>query len=61
MTNARTPDNQSKPDTKTEADVRSVNRKPEQQRNDSSHDHMSHEKAGSHKGAGGGAKQERHH
>lgn len=59
MSNAKTPDNQSKANQKTEADVKSVDGQAGQS-NKSSHDKMSHLKAGSHQGAGGGAKQERH-
>jgi hypothetical protein len=45
----------------TEADAKSVDGRSGQSSNQSSHDHKSHTKAGSHEGAGGGKKQERHH
>lgn len=44
----------------TEADAKSVDGQSGQS-NKSSHDARSHTKAGSHTGAGGGKKQERHH
>ncbi|WP_426173756.1 hypothetical protein [Massilia sp. TWR1-2-2] len=46
-----------KPQSETEADAKSSVK----QHDKSSHDHMSREKAGSHEGAGGGAKQEQKH
>ena len=46
-----------KPQAETEADAKSTVKPGEK----SSHDHMSREKAGSDKGAGGGAKQEQKH
>lgn len=55
-----TPDNQSKAGEKTEAEIKSVDGRAGQG-DKSSHDAMSHLKANSHQGAGGGKKQERHH
>lgn len=52
--------NQSEPNTKTEAEMKSVDGQAGQS-NKSSHDAKSHTKAGSNEGAGGGKKQERHH
>lgn len=46
--------------TKTEAEVKSVDGQAGKS-NNSSNDAKSHTKAGSHEGAGGGKKQERHH
>ncbi|MET0856672.1 MAG: hypothetical protein ABWY27_07980 [Telluria sp.] len=46
-----------KPGSETEADAKSTVKQDDK----SSHDHMSREKAGSDKGAGGGAKQEQKH
>lgn len=60
MTNSHTQRTQSEPNTKTEAEVKSVDGKAGQQ-SQSSHDAKSHTKAGSSQGVGGGKKQERHH
>jgi hypothetical protein len=60
MANSTTQHQQSEPNTKTEADVKSVDGKSGQG-NQSSHDAKSHTKAGSGEGVGGGKKQERHH
>ena len=45
---------------KTEAEAQSIDGKAGES-GKSSHDHMGHVKAGSHEGAGGGAKSKRHH
>ncbi|KIF82118.1 hypothetical protein [Noviherbaspirillum autotrophicum] len=55
-----TPDNQSKAGEKTEAEVKSFDGQAGRSKK-SSHDTMSHLKANSHEGAGGGKKQHRHH
>lgn len=60
MTNSQTQHSQSQPNTKTEADMKSVDQNSGQNEK-SSHDAKSHTKAGSSEGAGGGKKQERHH
>lgn len=60
MTNSQTQRGQSEANTKTEADMKSVD-KNSGQNEKSSHDGKSHTKAGSGEGAGGGKKQERHH
>jgi hypothetical protein len=60
MTNSNTQRTQSEPNTKTEAELKSVDGQAGQG-NQSSHDAKSHSKAGSDQGAGGGKKQERHH
>lgn len=60
MTTGKTPDNQSKANTKTEAEVKSVDGQAGKKAG-SSHDAKSHVKAGTNSGAGGGKKQERHH
>ncbi|MDB5932744.1 MAG: hypothetical protein JWQ01_88 [Massilia sp.] len=61
MTQSKSSDTQNQqsgtPQHETEADAKSTVKKDEK----SSHDHMSREKAGSHEGAGGGAKQEQKH
>lgn len=59
MTQSKTTDtqNQQSDSPKTEADAKSTVKPGDK----SSHDHMSREKAGSDKGAGGGAKQEQKH
>ena len=59
MTQSKSTDtqNQQSGNPQTEADAKSTV-KPDDK---SSHDHMSREKAGSDKGAGGGAKQEQKH
>lgn len=51
------PQNQQSAEPQTEADAKSTVKQDDK----SSHDHMSREKAGSDKGAGGGAKQEQKH
>jgi hypothetical protein len=56
MENSQTPAKEPK----TEADAKSVDGRSGQS-NKTSHNAMSHTKAGTHKGAGGGKKQERHH
>jgi hypothetical protein len=63
MANAKTPDIQTQANRKTEAEVKSVDGQAgkSNKSNKTSHDKMSHLKAGSHQGAGGGKKQERHH
>lgn len=61
MTKSNPHDNRlSQPNTKTEADMKSVDGKSGQS-NKSSHDAMSHNKAGTHEGAGGGKKRDRDH
>ena len=55
-----TPDNQSKAGEKTEAEIKSIDGRAGGHKK-SSHDAMSHLKASSHEGAGGGKKQFRHH
>jgi hypothetical protein len=59
MTQSKSSDtqNQQSAKTQTEADAKSTVKQDDK----SSHDHMSREKAGSDKGAGGGAKQEQKH
>lgn len=47
-------------DPKTEADAKSIDGRSGRS-NHTSHNAKSHTKAGSHQGAGGGKKQERHH
>lgn len=55
-----TPDNQSRANERTEAEVRSIDGRAGRS-NKSSHNMKSHIKAGNIHGAGGGKKQERHH
>ncbi|HVL75064.1 MAG TPA: hypothetical protein VM406_03540 [Noviherbaspirillum sp.] len=64
MTNQKTPEQKpedpKRADARTEAEAKSVDGKAGQG-NKSSHDHMSHIKANTHEGAGGGAKAKRGH
>ena len=53
-------DGHNRSNTRTEAEEKSVDGRAGQG-NKSSHDAMSHTKANTHQGAGGGKKQERHH
>jgi hypothetical protein len=59
LANSQSQHNQSEPNTKTEADMKSVDQKSGQTQ-DSGHDAKSRTKAGSDQGAGGGKKQERY-
>ncbi len=60
MAHSQTQHGQSEPNTKTEADMKSVDGKSGQSEK-SSHDAKSHTKANSNEGAGGGKKRERNH
>jgi hypothetical protein len=60
MSNLPQQDNQSKPNERTEAEVRSVDGQAGKSAK-SSGNAKSHTEAGQHTGAGGGKKQERHH
>jgi|GEM_PF-1959042 len=60
MHKSNTRNNHNQSNTRTEAEAKSVDGRAGQS-NKSSHDAMNHNKAGTHQGAGGGKKQERHH